>query len=114
MTRKEKVYRALKTLSDELLLEDIDENSSIGFDAETISNITDIDRSNVSRELNDLVREGRAFKIIGRPVLFLARESLEEIIPVSYDGDFIFHSISDFLEIVSSENLELTTDGFVN
>ena len=110
MTRKEKVYRALKTLSDELLLEDIDENSSIGFDAETISNITDIDRSNVSRELNDLVREGRAFKIIGRPVLFLARESLEEIIPVSYDGDFIFHSISDFLEIVSSENLELITD----
>lgn len=108
MTRKEKVFKALKTLSAEISLEDVDKNSSIGFDAETISDITGIDRSNVSRELNDLVREGRAFKIIGRPVLFLAKESLEGIIPIDYDCDFIFDSMADFLKVVSSENLELT------
>ncbi|GMG95342.1 sigma 54-interacting transcriptional regulator [Tepidimicrobium xylanilyticum] len=107
MTRKEKVYKVLKDLTDELSLEDVKKGSSLGFDAETISDITDIDRSNVSRELNDLVREGRAIKIIGRPVLFLARESLETIIPINYEGDFIFETMADFLEMLGSENSEL-------
>ncbi len=96
MTRKERVLRILKTLSAGISLEDIEEGLSIGFDAETISDATNIDRSNVSRELNNLVREGRAFKIVGRPVRFLDKGSLEEIMPINYDGNYIFNNVDDF------------------
>ena len=108
MTRKEKIFRALKSLSHEVSLENLEGSMSTGFDAETISNITDFDRSNVSRELNDLVREGRAFKIIGRPVMFFDKESFEEIMSSSYEGDLIFNSMTDFLKVLNPDNLELT------
>lgn len=110
MTRKEKVYKALKDLTEGLSLEDIRKGSPLGFDAETISDIIHVDRSNVSRELNDLVREGRAIKIIGRPVLFLAKESLERIIPINCEDSLVFEAASDFLEAIGSENSALTAE----
>ncbi len=106
MTRKEKVYRMLKKLSYDISKNDLVEKLNIGFDAETISHVTGINRSNVSRELNELVREGRAIKIVGRPVKFLEKTHLEEISQKNYDGDGVFESLDDFLQIFSSENLE--------
>jgi len=108
MTRKEKVYRTLKDLTDNLTFDDIIKGSSIGIDAKTISNITHIDRSNVSKELNNLVREEKVIKIIGRPVMFLAKESLERIISINYKGDFVFKNITEFIESLDLKCSEFT------
>ena len=106
MNRKERVLGTLRNLTVDLSLENINDDTSIGFDAEAISNITGMDRSNVSRELNQLVRECKVFKIIGRPVLFLAKESLEEIIPINYEGDFTFNSMDEFLNMFNTKYLK--------
>lgn len=109
MTRKEKVYRMLKKLSYDISKNDLVEKLNIGFDAETISHVTGINRSNVSRELNELVREGRVIKIVGRPVKFLDKTRIEEIFQIDYDGDGVFESLDDFFKVFSSENSEINT-----
>ena len=54
MTRKDIIYNALRTLSEDITIENLKEGLKIGIDAETISGFTNIGRSNVSRELNQL------------------------------------------------------------
>ncbi|EIV99438.1 sigma-54-dependent transcriptional regulator [Thermoanaerobacter siderophilus] len=73
--RKEKIYKKLKELTESM---DFNKsNEKIGFDADYISKQLGIDRTNVSRELNALVREGKVIKIKGKPVLYLDRLCLE-------------------------------------
>ncbi|AEE91836.1 PTS system transcriptional activator [Tepidanaerobacter acetatoxydans Re1] len=109
MTRKEKVFIALKNLSSDVSAAKIAEDLSFGFDAETISKVTEIDRSNVSRELNELVRENKAIKIIGRPVKFFAKSCLEEILQIKYEGDGVIEDVNNFLHNTNFANDELNT-----
>jgi transcriptional regulator with AAA-type ATPase domain len=50
-----------------------------GVSTEDIAAATSLGRSNISRELNTLWREGRIKKIPGRPVLYRAEASTEEV-----------------------------------
>ncbi|SDG66653.1 Sigma-54 interaction domain-containing protein [Thermoanaerobacter thermohydrosulfuricus] len=75
-SRKNKIYQKLKELT--ISLQFKDGINKIGFEAEYIGRLVGIDRANTSRELNKLVKEKKAIKIKGKPVLYLDRKSLEE------------------------------------
>lgn len=110
MTRKEKIFMTLKSLSEDMTLNDLKEENT-GFTTTTISNITGIGRSNVSRELNILVKEGKAIKIIGRPVRFIDRKKLEEMTELDLQGQNIFNSLAELFE-KSKEKKNISKDIF--
>lgn len=59
MNRRERILKALT------------ENSGLeGLDALALSGLTGIGRANISRELNELTREGKLVKLTGRPVKY--------------------------------------------
>ena len=64
MNRKEKIYQCVCRLVE-------DQEEKTGVDSITISEELELNRSNVSRDLNELVREGRIVKLGGRPVYFM-------------------------------------------
>ena len=70
-----------------------------GFDAITIGKNIDISRSNASRELNALVSEKRAIKILGRPVYYFDRNTIERVLntPLS-DDQMEFNTINDLFD----------------
>lgn len=72
MLRKEKIYMHLKHLCKKIKHNEKIEN--IGFSADFIAQNLDMVRSNVSSDLNKLYKEGRIFKIEGRPTLYLDKE----------------------------------------
>lgn len=74
MNRKEKIYLCIKNLSSNLELN----SNKKGFTTEEISKELNIDRSNVSRELNVLSKEGKVSKIKGRPVLYLDKSTYDK------------------------------------
>ncbi|ADL08635.1 sigma-54-dependent transcriptional regulator [Thermosediminibacter oceani] len=76
LKRKDRIYQKLRDLTASLSLS-VD-NSRLGFEASYIGNLIGIDRSNASRELNSLVKEGKVLKIKGKPVLYLDRIYLQE------------------------------------
>mgnify|MGYP001193074125 CR=1 FL=1 len=59
MNRNELIYNKLLEISDDS-----------GIDAQSLSSILNISRSNVSHELNNLCKDGKVFKTLGRPVKF--------------------------------------------
>lgn len=106
VTRKEKIFMTLKSLSKEIVFDDL-KKENIGFDAMTISDITGINRSNVSRDLNNLVKEGKVIKIGGRPVRFIEKKKLEKIIKFDLHDENVFESLGDLFEKTEDEK-----DGF--
>ncbi|WP_234123849.1 sigma 54-interacting transcriptional regulator [Clostridium hydrogenum] len=59
MNNREIIYNAL-----------LENSNGDGVDAQTLADILNISRSNVSHELNTMFKEGKVFKTSGRPVLF--------------------------------------------
>ncbi|MCR1900007.1 sigma 54-interacting transcriptional regulator [Irregularibacter muris] len=99
MTRKEKIYNELKRLCSKISLKDF-KNEIPGFDATEVGERINIDRSNSSKELNQLVNEKRAIKILGRPVLFFDSYKLEEILGIKLkDDQFHVDSLEDIISI---------------
>lgn len=70
MNRKEKIYQCVCRLVE-------DQEEKTGVDSITISEELELNRSNVSRDLNELVREGRIVKLGGRPVYFMETSQYE-------------------------------------
>ncbi|MBP3039035.1 sigma 54-interacting transcriptional regulator [Bacillaceae bacterium Marseille-Q3522] len=79
MTRKQKIYEALKELCRKVSLEDL-ENGFSGFETSEMSEITGVIRNNVSKELNTLVREKKIIKIKGHPVHYFDKERLQHLV----------------------------------
>ena len=69
MLRETRIQECLKSLSMEVSLERIIDGDG-GIGALEIAEHLNLDRANVSKELNLLVKKERAIKITGRPVLF--------------------------------------------
>ena len=65
MKNKDLIYNTLLELQ-----------SDDGIDTSTLSNLTNIYRSNVSHELNCLCKEGKIYKTSSRPVKFFINEIL--------------------------------------
>ena len=76
MNRKNRIKAYIKTKTEDL----IRKNHLVdgGVEAQDIAYDLKIDRTNVSRELNALWKNGELIKIAGRPVLYLGAETLEK------------------------------------
>lgn len=77
MGRKASIGKILAEWTQQILKEK-ELAGKIGVKAEDVADILKIHRSNVSHYLNCLVKEEKAIKIIGRPVYFLDRISVEK------------------------------------
>lgn len=97
MKRIDRIYQYIQEKSSSYQKENI--KGRIGVEATEISDQLDILRSNVSRELNTLQRQGKIVKFIGRPVLYFDRECLEEFLGMRLEGEsFQFSAIEDYLQ----------------
>lgn len=61
------------------------ESDFFGVDASAVSVALQLDRANVSKELNNLYREGQMIKLLGKPTLYMHRASVLQ----HYPGIFI-------------------------
>lgn len=105
MNRKDKVYFTLKELTKNMITKENIESNILNFNTNYISNITSIERSNVSRILNEFVREGRVIKIQGRPVSFLDKDEMGKLI--SNIDKNVFNDLDEFLNLrISSGNIK--------
>lgn len=98
--RKEKILQTLKAMCREN--NDNTENPS-GITTQMIADSTGIDRSNVSRELNALLNDGKVIKIKGKPTLYIEKS----IFMLKYGKEQIpstFKSMDSMLAVVSSKD----------
>ena len=72
-----KIYEYIRQKSAEYTLDTL--KGRVGVDAQEIAEALDILRNNVSMELNALHRQDRIVKILGRPVLYFDKETLEAL-----------------------------------
>ncbi|MBU3109999.1 sigma 54-interacting transcriptional regulator [Clostridium lacusfryxellense] len=86
MTRKEKIYNALKDICTDITYEKLKEGFA-GFEATIIGEQAKVSRSNTSKELNCLLLEKCVVKIHGKPVYFIDRLKLEEILGFNLRDD---------------------------
>lgn len=84
MNRIEIIYDILCNRGSEL--ESTDQINDLAMNAEQISKLINIDRSNTSRYLNILAKEGRVIKLDGRPVRFIEKNIYEELSDSSDDS----------------------------
>ncbi|HFL3828701.1 TPA: sigma 54-interacting transcriptional regulator, partial [Clostridioides difficile] len=97
MKRIDRVYNYSVETFRGWTLGDIKEN--IGVTASEISEELDILRNNVSLELNKLYREGKMIKVDGRPVYYIPKEVLEEILRKPLDkGPIEVSNISELIK----------------
>src|SRR5690625_994491 len=75
LSRKDRVYAKLQELTCSIPIGEKN-NTNIGIETSFIAEQLEIGRNNASKELNNLVREGKAVKIQGRPVLYLDKDFL--------------------------------------
>ncbi|CUH97613.1 hypothetical protein P22_3745 [Propionispora sp. 2/2-37] len=96
--RKDKVLKILLQFTEPVVNEIITANDKIGFSAKDIADSLQLLRNNVSMELNILVREKKAVKITGKPVLYLA------VLPLEAAYDCVLESVvfKDFSELQAS------------
>lgn len=76
--RKDKVLKVLCDLTQMVARQAPLSEHRIGFSANELAGELRLERSNVSKELNEMVRQNKAIKIAGKPVLYLALRPLEE------------------------------------
>jgi len=80
LSRKDKIYIKLKECTQLQFINKVNREERYGFDATFISEKVCISRNNTSKELNQLVREGKVLKIRGKPVLYLDKFVVETYI----------------------------------
>ncbi|SNS19220.1 Transcriptional regulatory protein LevR, contains PRD, AAA+ and EIIA domains [Anaerovirgula multivorans] len=100
MKRIDKICKYVYENSAKLTLEDL--KGKVGFSASDISQTLNILRNNVSKELNILLKQNKIIKVKGRPVLFLDRSIIEEII--GYQLELNCLEIDDLNDIVKDNN----------
>lgn len=72
MLRKDRVFDALRSLCAQPM-QRREWRRHTGFSAEEVAEVAKIDRTNASRDLNQLVQEGKVERTPGRPVLFMLK-----------------------------------------
>lgn len=75
MKRNERIRESLRHLCEKVTSDQI-RNGFNGFSTEEVCQCCGVDRSNASRELNLLVQNGMAVKVLGRPVSYFDSEVL--------------------------------------
>jgi len=79
LLRKERVWHTLNELCHHQISDaQLANQERVGFTTLEVATLLLLDRANTSRDLNQLVEEGRVIKLVGKPVLYLDRSFLEE------------------------------------
>ncbi|MCH4168213.1 MAG: sigma 54-interacting transcriptional regulator [Streptococcaceae bacterium] len=94
MKRIDKIYNALFQALNHLSKEDLMQTE--GLCAKEVEEMTGITRSNVSMELNKLVRLGRVVKIKSFPVKYMPQELCEDVLGFSTNDVQEVESLSEF------------------
>lgn len=87
----------------------LNDNSYNKLDATSISELLDIARYNVSRDLNQLLEENKVIKISGRPVYFMSKEQVENKLNRRLTFK-IFESMEEFKNVFYSNELTTSED----
>jgi transcriptional regulator with AAA-type ATPase domain len=98
--RKDKILKTLKIMCQES--NENNENLS-GITAQMIAAATGIDRSNVSRELNALMHDGKVVKIKGRPTFYLEKHMLMHKYSKEHIPD-TFNSLDNLVTFINSND----------
>ncbi|HBF1430826.1 TPA: sigma-54-dependent transcriptional regulator, partial [Clostridioides difficile] len=102
MLRKDKVLLSLHKLCENMTLKDL-QSDKTGFTTIEIANHSSLDRSNTSKELNNLYNEKKVLKISGKPILFLHASIIENLIGRTLNSDeFSINNCNELLK--SSKN----------
>lgn len=111
LTNKEKVFNYINNIIKNINYNDILKRNYYGIIADDLSKSLGISRANISFILNELVREKLLIKLVSRPVYYLTKEKVEELI-----GESIGESINlkDFIELIKKMNRKTTNDIFEN
>lgn len=94
MYRKDKVYNFLERCVSHIGYAEI-KNGFNGIGTTEISEAINIDRTNCSKELNKLVKEGKLIKIDGRPVKYFPIDKIKEIFGVNINKTNV-ENLSEF------------------
>jgi transcriptional regulatory protein LevR/transcriptional regulator with AAA-type ATPase domain len=102
MKRSERIYTYIKEKSAEYTKAEL--KGQAGLDAQEIAGALDILRNNVSKELNELHRQGKIVKFMGRPVRYFDKESLESVLELELgDGPCQFQDIDECRKLSGGE-----------
>lgn len=113
MKRIDKIYNYISENTKKLQLKDLLEGK--GFSTVEISEQLDILRNNVSAELNMLLRQDKIIKIKGRPVLYLDKPSVEDIIGRKLnDGPIEIDNISEIIDAKVEQMEEKSKNPFAS
>ncbi|EJE4563049.1 MULTISPECIES: sigma 54-interacting transcriptional regulator [Enterococcaceae] len=99
LSRKQKILQAVKVDTQNQLL--MYHTINNGVTTQMIGEKLSIDRSNTSRELNTLVKEGILIKIKGKPTQYLSKEEIENFFNIQLNATK-FNSISEILRFENS------------
>jgi len=99
--RIDKIYEYIKAKSSAYTLENL--QGRIGVDATEIADELGILRNNVSMELNALHRQDKIIKIIGRPVLYFDKQTVESLCGVVIDGPCQFNVIEECVKMTGAK-----------
>jgi len=103
--RKSRVYAELTSLT-EAIVPMLKEGGRQGFSANEIAGRLDLLRSNVSKELNCLLGEKKAVKILGKPVLYLSLSVLQTTFKLRLTS-LVFAEMEDlYKELFTMERVE--------
>lgn len=107
--RKDKIYSKLKELT-KTLSDDQSLYPRIGFETDLLSRQLNIARNNVSKELNQLLREGKVAKILGKPVLYLDRVCLSKEFKIRIDNPVIvnYEEARQILMLGNKDKINIT------
>ncbi|SEJ46322.1 Transcriptional regulator containing an AAA-type ATPase domain and a DNA-binding domain [Propionispira arboris] len=83
--RKNRVLNQLIQMTD-LIVNQLNTSLQVGFSTKDIALQLNLLRNNVSMELNILVREKKAIKVAGKPVLYLAVCSVEKAVQIHFES----------------------------
>lgn len=108
MLRKTKILEELIRQCNTFSYNDI-ESGKEGVTAKDLSDLLQMDRTNVSKELNALHQDGQVIKINGRPVYYFAKTSLEAILKQQVSSN----TVSSLQEFLKSENEKIDNFHFV-
>lgn len=110
LKRRDRIYQLL---NNNLKNQGISETTQIldyGLHAAELSAKLDIERSNVSRELNQLLKETSVIKISGKPVLYFSKNVLERLFNVKF-SQYTFPDKICFLQFLDSHLDKITLSG---
>ena len=109
--RRERVYQKLAELTQQTTIKRINNADFPDHDAAGIGRSLDITMNNTCMELNALVKDGLAVKILGRPVYFFAKEELERIVGTKITQNF-WENYSQFKEAMNQSRESSVQDTY--